>query len=109
VRRLIVDSLRRRVEVMHVDGFRLDLASILARDSAGRVMASPPVLSSWATKQGEAAAGAAAPHLGSPCRSGWGLLAPAAAARGQRSPPGEAGSGSAGQGGRTPEPGLPLA
>ena len=29
---------------MHVDGFRFDLASILARDPAGRPMASPPVL-----------------------------------------------------------------
>jgi glycogen operon protein len=44
VRRLIVDSLRYWVEVMHVDGFRFDLASILARDSSGHVLASPPVL-----------------------------------------------------------------
>jgi glycogen operon protein len=29
---------------MHVDGFRFDLASILARDATGRVMTSPPVL-----------------------------------------------------------------
>jgi isoamylase len=29
---------------MHVDGFRFDLASILARDSYGHVMANPPVL-----------------------------------------------------------------
>jgi glycogen operon protein len=29
---------------MHVDGFRFDLASILARDSSGRPMANPPVL-----------------------------------------------------------------
>jgi 1,4-alpha-glucan branching enzyme len=34
VRRMIVDSLRYWVEVMHVDGFRFDLASILARDAA---------------------------------------------------------------------------
>ena len=34
VRRLIVDSLRYWVEVMHVDGFRFDLASILSRDEA---------------------------------------------------------------------------
>ena len=33
VRRMIVDSLRYWVEEMHVDGFRFDLASILARDS----------------------------------------------------------------------------
>ena len=44
VRRMIVDSLRYWVEVMHVDGFRFDLASILARDSDGHVMANPPVL-----------------------------------------------------------------
>jgi isoamylase len=29
---------------MHVDGFRFDLASILARDQEGRPMASPPIL-----------------------------------------------------------------
>jgi len=44
VRRMIVDSLRYWVEEMHVDGFRFDLASILARDSSGAVMANPPVL-----------------------------------------------------------------
>ena len=37
VRRMIVDSLRYWVEEMHVDGFRFDLASILARDSSRRV------------------------------------------------------------------------
>jgi isoamylase len=44
VRRMIVDSLRYWVEEMHVDGFRFDLASILARDSSGCVLANPPVL-----------------------------------------------------------------
>ncbi|HXQ36623.1 MAG TPA: alpha-amylase family glycosyl hydrolase, partial [Anaerolineales bacterium] len=44
VRRMIVDSLRYWVEEMHVDGFRFDLASILARDSNGNVMSNPPVL-----------------------------------------------------------------
>jgi glycogen operon protein len=44
VRRMIVDSLRYWVQEMHVDGFRFDLASILARDSNGHVMANPPVL-----------------------------------------------------------------
>jgi len=44
VRRMIVDSLRYWVEEMHVDGFRFDLASILARDSTGNVLANPPVL-----------------------------------------------------------------
>src|SRR5438067_6464361 len=44
VRRMIVDSLRYWVEEMHVDGFRFDLASILARDPSGQVLANPPVL-----------------------------------------------------------------
>jgi len=44
VRRLIVDSLRYWVETMHVDGFRFDLASILARAPSGQVMPNPPVL-----------------------------------------------------------------
>jgi len=44
VRRLILDSLRYWVSEMHVDGFRFDLASVLARDEAGRPMASPPIL-----------------------------------------------------------------
>jgi glycogen operon protein len=44
VRRMILDSLRYWVREMHVDGFRFDLASVLARDSTGQVMASPPVL-----------------------------------------------------------------
>jgi isoamylase len=44
VRRMILDSLRYWVEEMHVDGFRFDLASILARDSRGQVMHNPPIL-----------------------------------------------------------------
>ena len=44
VRRMIVDSLRYWVEEMHVDGFRFDLASILARDASGQPMPNPPVL-----------------------------------------------------------------
>jgi isoamylase len=44
VRRMIVDSLRYWVEEMHVDGFRFDLASILARDPVGQLMSNPPVL-----------------------------------------------------------------
>ena len=44
VRRMIVDSLRYWVQEMHVDGFRFDLASILARDSKGHVLPNPPVL-----------------------------------------------------------------
>ena len=44
VRRMIVDSLHYWVSVMHVDGFRFDLASILSRDSNGNVLPNPPVL-----------------------------------------------------------------
>ena len=44
VRRMIVDSLRYWVSEMHVDGFRFDLASILARDDQGHVLPNPPVL-----------------------------------------------------------------
>jgi isoamylase len=55
VRRMIVDSLRYWVEEMHVDGFRFDLASILARDSAGQVMSDPPVL--WDIESDPALAG----------------------------------------------------
>jgi isoamylase len=43
-RRMILDSLRYWVDQMHIDGFRFDLASILARDKNGLPMASPPVL-----------------------------------------------------------------
>ena len=42
VRRMIIDSLRYWVEEMHVDGFRFDLASILARDSSGSVCPTLP-------------------------------------------------------------------
>jgi isoamylase len=44
VRRMILDSLRYWVVDMHVDGFRFDLASILARDETGRPLENPPVL-----------------------------------------------------------------
>jgi isoamylase len=44
VRRMIVDSLRYWVEQMHVDGFRFDLASVLARDSSGSPLSNPPVI-----------------------------------------------------------------
>jgi glycogen operon protein len=56
VRRMIVDSLRYWVEEMHVDGFRFDLASILARDSSGHVVPNPPVL--WDIESDPALAGA---------------------------------------------------
>ena len=55
VRRMIVDSLRHWVTEMHVDGFRFDLASILARDSSGAVMSNPPVL--WDIESDPALAG----------------------------------------------------
>jgi glycogen operon protein len=44
VRRMILDSLRHWVQLMHVDGFRFDLASILSRDERGVPLMSPPVL-----------------------------------------------------------------
>jgi len=44
VRKMILDSLRYWVEVMHIDGFRFDLASILSRDEDGRPMKDPPLL-----------------------------------------------------------------
>ena len=44
VRRLIMDSLRYWVREMHVDGFRFDLASVLARDSTGLPLLSPAIL-----------------------------------------------------------------
>ncbi|HXS15661.1 MAG TPA: isoamylase, partial [Polyangiaceae bacterium] len=44
VRRMIQDSLRYWVSEMHVDGFRFDLASILARDTEGHPEPNPPVL-----------------------------------------------------------------
>jgi len=55
VRRMIIDSLRYWVEEMHVDGFRFDLASILARDSSGGVLSNPPVL--WDIESDPALAG----------------------------------------------------
>jgi isoamylase len=55
IRRMIVDSLRYWVAEMHVDGFRFDLASILARDSSGAVMSNPPVL--WDIESEPALAG----------------------------------------------------
>ncbi len=55
VRRMIVDSLRYWVEEMHVDGFRFDLASILARDVTGHPLPNPPVL--WDIESDPALAG----------------------------------------------------
>ncbi|MGA7826882.1 MAG: glycogen debranching protein GlgX [Geobacteraceae bacterium] len=44
VRRMILDCLHYWVEVMHVDGFRFDLAAILSRDETGTPMKNPPLL-----------------------------------------------------------------
>jgi len=55
VRRMIVDSLRYWVDEMHVDGFRFDLASVLARDSSGTPVSNPPVL--WDIESDPALAG----------------------------------------------------
>ena len=44
VRRLILDSLRYWVTCMHVDGFRFDLASVLARDESGAPIPNPPII-----------------------------------------------------------------
>ncbi len=44
VRRMILDSLRYWVAEMHIDGFRFDLAAILARDENGRPLDNPPSL-----------------------------------------------------------------
>jgi glycogen operon protein len=44
VRRMILDSLRFWVEEMHVDGFRFDLAAILARAEDGTPMKNAPIL-----------------------------------------------------------------
>lgn len=44
VRNLILESLIFWVEQMHVDGFRFDLASILARDGSGMPIANSPTL-----------------------------------------------------------------
>ncbi len=44
VRRMIMDCLRYWVSEMHVDGFRFDLASVMARDEWGKPLKSPPIL-----------------------------------------------------------------
>jgi glycogen operon protein len=44
VRRLIMECLHYWVQVMHVDGFRFDLASVLARDENGQPLPNPPIL-----------------------------------------------------------------
>jgi glycogen operon protein len=44
VRSFVLECLRYWVAELHIDGFRFDLASVLGRDSQGRVLANPPVL-----------------------------------------------------------------
>lgn len=44
VRRFIIDCLRYWVIEMHVDGFRFDLAAVLARDESGRPMTDAPIV-----------------------------------------------------------------
>ncbi len=56
VRRLIQDSLRYWVKTFHVDGFRFDLASILARGDGGQVLANPHTL--WSIETDPVLAGA---------------------------------------------------
>lgn len=43
-RQFILDSLRHWVTEYHVDGFRFDLAPILARDTDGKLLARPPLI-----------------------------------------------------------------
>lgn len=44
VQKLIIESLRYWVREMHVDGFRFDLASVLARGEDGAPLANPPLV-----------------------------------------------------------------
>jgi glycogen operon protein len=55
VRRLIQDSLHHWVREMHVDGFRFDLAAVLARGENGEPLVHPPVL--WAIESDPSLAG----------------------------------------------------
>ncbi|MBK1702792.1 glycogen debranching protein GlgX [Thiococcus pfennigii] len=54
VSRFIIDCLEYWVREMHVDGFRFDLASAMARDANGMPMAHPPVI--WGIELSEALA-----------------------------------------------------
>lgn len=55
VSRFIIDCLEYWVREMHVDGFRFDLASAMARDEFGRPMQNPPVL--WGIELSDVLAG----------------------------------------------------
>jgi isoamylase len=56
VRRLIIDCLCHWVTDMHVDGFRFDLASAMARGENGQPLVSPPIL--WSIDSDPVLAGA---------------------------------------------------
>jgi isoamylase len=56
VRRLIIDCLCHWVIDMHVDGFRFDLASAMARGETGQPLLSPPIL--WSIDSDPVLAGA---------------------------------------------------
>ncbi|HWR69379.1 MAG TPA: glycogen debranching protein GlgX [Desulfomonilia bacterium] len=55
VRRMISESLRYWVEHMHVDGFRFDLASVMARGEHGEPLDRPPIL--WSIESDPVLAG----------------------------------------------------
>lgn len=55
VRRMLRDCLRYWVAEMHVDGFRFDLASVLARDERGYPLDNPPIL--WSIESDPVLAG----------------------------------------------------
>jgi len=55
VRRMITESLRYWVEHMHVDGFRFDLASVMARGEYGEPLEKPPIL--WSIESDPVLAG----------------------------------------------------
>lgn len=55
VARMILDCLRYWVDVMHIDGFRFDLASALSRSKLGHPLEDPPLL--WSIESDPALAG----------------------------------------------------
>ncbi|HQI81430.1 MAG TPA: glycogen debranching protein GlgX [Deltaproteobacteria bacterium] len=55
VRRMISECLRYWVEHMHVDGFRFDLASVMARGESGEPLERPPIL--WSIESDPVLAG----------------------------------------------------
>ena len=55
VRRMITESLKHWVKHMHVDGFRFDLASVMARGERGEPLERPPIL--WSIESDPVLAG----------------------------------------------------